>query len=148
MQLNSPHQIIENFKLWKQFLMLSLFLGLTFFTSSQGTASELFSAQYSLDVITGDDSFLVLNQDHHLSQSPSESNDPDSIPDQREESDEEENLEKEESSDDDRIAVSKHSVFLKQQITEIKSVQYYQSVQNRKTIPFFILFQNWKSFLS
>lgn len=148
MQSSSVYRNTMTSKLWKQFLRLSMFLGLIFSAANSSNASEHFSNHLSIDILTGDDTFLASCQDQYLYQSPFDSNLPDSIPDQREESDQEENLEKEESSDNDRVAVSKLSVCLQQRIFEIQSVQYYQSVQNRKTIPLFILFQNWKSFLT
>lgn len=148
MQSSRVHRNTLITQLWKQFLSLGLLLGLTFLAVNPSNASKLSSRQLSFDVFTTGDIIFAPSQDQHLYQSPFDSNLPDSAPDQREESDEEENLEKEESLDDDRVAISKHSVFLKQRITEIQSVQFYHSLQNRKTIPLFILFQNWKSFLS
>jgi hypothetical protein len=148
MESNSVQQNKKSSQLWKQFLSLSLFLGLTFLAFHPSNASEPYSDQFSLDLLKGNHTSLTLGQDQHLHQSPIDSNHPDPIPSQREESDDEENLENEETSDHDRVAVSKFSVCLRQHIVEIQSVQFFQSVQKRKIIPFFILFQNWKSFLS
>jgi len=129
---------------WKLFPGSLVFVALIFTTFSSAFAST--ATDQFIDLSTGGDeiSTLLFDAGDHLDQNPFNPDLPDPIPEEPEE----ESDEKKDNPDDDYKA--HHRVYYPH-LTSLANVwlgQTSQSFQHRKTIPFFILFHSWKSFLA
>ncbi|HSF52290.1 MAG TPA: hypothetical protein VLA71_00980 [Algoriphagus sp.] len=129
------------------FLKCAFLIALIFPTVSQVFASDSFVIQSNQYEFSPDENVLHLTETYTFSENPFGSNSPDPIP-AGPEPDDEEKEEKEDSSDDDWKALFRASGNLKTSLEKVQTERLTQSLHNRKTIPFFILFHSWKSFFS
>ena len=114
-------------------------------------AADIIFNQPDQRELSDDKRILLTSEDHSFYHGEFDSNLPDPVPGEPEEQGEKEDSEKEEKVDsfgDDLKITLNDSGNLFQSLEKVQTKQLFQSLQNRKIIPFFILFQNWKSFLS
>lgn len=88
---------------------------------------------------------VISNETRSYSQDLLDSNFPNSIPEKQEDSNEEV---QEDNTDDDLNFDSYFSIHQSTSIISSCNCQLRQSLQNQSTVPYYILFHSWKSFLS
>lgn len=147
MQENRVNKVSELSRLWKV-IMGCVFLALIFFGNAPVFASEVFFNSSNQNSLFENESIPLPAELNSFSQNQTDSNFPDSVPVEPKDSDEEEKEEKEDTIDYDCKVVFRESENQYGSREKVQIEQFSQSLQNRKTIPFFILFRSWKSFLS
>ncbi len=133
--------------LWKLFLGYSVLLALIFSFSTYSFAGEL-NSNHSDESTVGESTSVHLPHDLSFSENPFDSNLPDPIPGEPEETEEEEKPEKEDTTEKACKAIDKAAESCIGNLEKDQGARFSLTLQNRKSIPFFILFHSWKSFLS
>jgi hypothetical protein len=131
----------------KIFLGFSVLLALIFSFSTYSFAGES-NSNHSDESTVGESTSIQLPDNLSFSENPFDSNLPDPDPAEPEEAEEEEKPEKEDTSEKACKAIGKATEFCIGNLEKDQGVRFSQSLQHRKSIPFFILFHSWKSFLS